>query len=928
MTEKKKVSPIIKAAIIIGVIIIPLMYSYFYLGAFWDPYARLEDVPVAVVNLDKGAEINGETRNLGNEICDELKEDGTVGFVFTDKEDAEEGVLGDKYYASITIPEDFSGNVATISGDSEKIHSTITYSANQKKNYLAAQILENAMPTIKEKVNSKIDGQIIETLSEKLNSVPDQMGDLEDGLDKLSDGATQLKDGTSQLSTGTDTLASGAVTLNNGGKALANGAGKLDSGMTALKNGTAQLNQRVPALVSGANQLADGASQLKNGTSQLKNQAPQLSAGMDALDQGAGQLSQGLSTLEGNNETLNGGASSLESGANSLASGIKNYTEGVDQAGAGAKNLQDGISTYTEGVTQASSGAESLYKGIVAAGQAVSQMKGQVSNAKNSLPSNDTLDGLSSGASNLNDGLSSFSKGYSSALDALENYQKDHPDEDMSSVIGNFKSLKESLGGLKDGASNVSGGVSNLTSGVKSIKSSVGELEDGLAQLDKSFGNDNSRQSLIGGAAALKGGLSQVTSNNEVLTGGISQLSSGLNELKGNNDTLNKGAGALKSGASDLKNGVSQYTAGVSSASSGAKDLKKGTGTAKAGAQALESGAAALDSGAGQLKDGVDQLKSQAPTLEKGAEALDSGASQLKKGTTDLKNGASKLSSGTAELKNGADKLKAGASALDSGAGELAEGMDTAKNGVKDAVDDANDQLKALKGLSEYGEEPVKTETEYVQPVANYGSAFAPYFMGLSLWVGCLMIYFGIYLDYERRISLLSKDSSKIVLRTGAFGLISAAQALLLAVVIKDVLHIAVNNPAMLFGSCILVSLTFMTIVQFCLINLGDVGKFVAMLLLILQLTSCAGTFPIETQNGFFQAINKVLPMTYSTQLFKEAISGTAGANAGHSALVLVGFTVVFLVLTLVLSHNALKKDIERINKEAVNKIHEMKAGA
>ena len=132
----------------------------------------------------------------------------------------------------------------------------------------------------------------------------------------------------------------------------------------------------------------------------------------------------------------------------------------------------------------------------------------------------------------------------------------------------------------------------------------------------------------------------------------------------------------------------------------------------------------------------------------------------------------------------------------------------------------------------------------------------------------------------------------------------------------------------MLFGSCILVAVTFMVIVQFCLINLGDIGKFVAMLLLILQLTSCAGTFPIETQSGFFQVLNKFLPMTYSTQLFKEAISGTAGANAGHCALVLAGFTAVFLALTLILSHNALKKDIVRINHNAVNKRQEIKAGA
>jgi putative membrane protein len=126
MPAKKKAKAIGKAAVIIGVLIIPLLYSYFYLGAFWDPYARLQDVPVAVVNLDKGAEINGTQRNVGQEICDSLEADGSVKFVFTTESDADSGLLGDDYYASIIIPEDFSENVSTVSQDTEKLHSKIT----------------------------------------------------------------------------------------------------------------------------------------------------------------------------------------------------------------------------------------------------------------------------------------------------------------------------------------------------------------------------------------------------------------------------------------------------------------------------------------------------------------------------------------------------------------------------------------------------------------------------------------------------------------------------------------------------------------------------------------------------------------------------------------------------------------------------------
>lgn len=147
MKEKKKTPWIMKTAIIIGVLVIPLLYSYFYLGAFCDPYARLDDVPVAVVNLDSGAVINGEERNLGQEICDNLEKDGTFKFVFTDNADAEQGVLENDYYASITIPKDFSSNASTASKDTEKLHSSIVYTANQKRiillhRYLKTQCLQ------------------------------------------------------------------------------------------------------------------------------------------------------------------------------------------------------------------------------------------------------------------------------------------------------------------------------------------------------------------------------------------------------------------------------------------------------------------------------------------------------------------------------------------------------------------------------------------------------------------------------------------------------------------------------------------------------------------------------------------------------------------------------------------------------------------
>ena len=283
--------------------------------------------------------------------------------------------------------------------------------------------------------------------------------------------------------------------------------------------------------------------------------------------------------------------------------------------------------------------------------------------------------------------------------------------------------------------------------------------------------------------------------------------------------------------------------------------------------------------------------------MSNGVTKLDSGASQLLTGSKALYSGAKQVADGSVSLYNGVLSLKAGTSKLNSGANTLKDGIDTAKDGVDDSVKDTNKQLKALDGLADYAEEPASVKTEFVQPVENYGSAFAPYFMGLSLWVGGLMIVFGIYLDYTKKIKSLTKDGKSFRKKCLAFGGISAAQGVALAFIIKFALGIVVNNFAMLIGSCVLVSLCFMLIIQFFIMYTGNVGKFISLLLLILQLTSCAGTFPLETQNGFFQFINKFLPMTYSTQLFKEAISGTAGSWAAKNAAVIAAFTVGFIVL-------------------------------
>lgn len=862
--KKKKTSIIMKATIIIGVLVIPLLYSYFYLSAFWDPYARLGDVPVAVVNLDQGAEINDKQRNVGEEICEELRENNTVKFIFTDDEDARKGVLENDYYAAIIIPENLSQSISTASADTEKLHGEITYLANQKKNYLAAQILENAMPTIKESVNGKIDEEIIQTLCGKLNSVPDEMGVLQDGFNQLYDGSAQIVDGTDRLN---------------------NGAGDLKSGTSALSSGSIQVN-------GGAKDLKNGLLQLQDGVGTLSSSAPALANGVNALNTGAASLDSGLKTITSNNSKLNAGASQLSSGSNTLKQGINTYTTGVAAAESGAKSLHSGISTYTTGVESAKQGADTLYAGIVTAGNGINQISQAVNDSVNYLntaASDESLDALSNGAGTVSNSVDSFCTAYTAAMNYLNAYQQTGNQDDLAYAVAYLSALEQKLPELQAGTAQLETGVSTLANGMKEVKTNTTQLQAGLNQVKAGFGNEQNPQTLIGGAYMLKGGLGQLTDSNAALNGGIRTLNAGLNTLSANSSALNTGAQSLVEGAVQLQGGIQDYTAGVTTASDGAVQLANGTNELNKKVPILTSGAAALSDGTTQLVDGAGQLADGTAALNDGAKELDEGAAALREGTDTLL-------SGTQELK---------------------AGISTAKAGVDDSIKDTNEQLKALVDLPEYAFEPISASTQYLQPVENYGSAFAPYFMGLSLWVGGLMIFFGIYLDYHKKIGKLTKDSTSPVIRQLCFIGISSLQGILLAVVIKDILGITVNNTALLFASCWLVSLAFMAIIQFCIMHLGDAGKFVALLLLILQLTSCAGTFPLETQSGFFQVINKFLPMTYSTLLFKEAISGEAGTQAMKYIMIIAAYLAAFLVISaicLAVSKAKKNKEVDLIN--------------
>lgn len=163
--EKKKLknSNAFKAIIFIIVMLIPLIYSFFYLKSYWNPYGNLSDMQIAVVNLDKGK----DDKNQGNEFVQSLKDSDTFKICEVSKDEAQEGMKKGNYYATIEIPENFTECLESASTEDKQI-AQVTYSPNQATNYLATQIVNSAVKTIELNLQSKIDKEKYSKFSKQI----------------------------------------------------------------------------------------------------------------------------------------------------------------------------------------------------------------------------------------------------------------------------------------------------------------------------------------------------------------------------------------------------------------------------------------------------------------------------------------------------------------------------------------------------------------------------------------------------------------------------------------------------------------------------------------------------------------------------------------------------------------------------------------
>lgn len=657
--------------VFLAIIAIPTIYTTLFLGSMWDPYGKVDHLPVAIVNEDKPVTYNDETLEVGNEMVDSLKDNESLDFHFVSSKEAKDGLKNGTYYMVITIPEDFSANASTVL-DEHPRKMVLDYETNPGTNYIASKLSETALNKIRTSVADTVTKTYTETVFNQIVTVGEGMTEASDGAGQLADGAIQLADGNNTITTNLNVLANSSLTFKNGADTLhvglkqyTDGVAQLNDGSKELKDGLSTLNSGASALASGVSQLSSGSSSLAAGLNQYTSGVSTAQAGADTLDKSSISLTAGVTALKTGVDTLVSKNNALNQGVAAISNGLGNIISEIDQMSASTPETTTEVSAQPVDTSSASANASATSDALSTAS---SNNQALISAIENSSLSEEEKSSLKALANNTQTSIETASSNVSATKDSISELPTSTSSSTTTTQSGSASSdalstLKGQLTFMKnqidDEQTGLASGIKNYTDGVKKIQTGL----DG----DGTLANPG----LVNGIKAY--------------TNGVSTLNTGLTTLNNNSSSLTSGVGQLNSGLTSLNKQTPVLTSGVSQLSNGSAQLYAGTGKLTANSAALISGSSQLSDGAGKISDG----------------------------TAALADGSSTLGDGISQVKDGADTL----------ASSLADGADEVTS------------IHADEETTDMFSSPVEDNGSKLTNVKNNGHGMAPYMMSVALWV-------------------------------------------------------------------------------------------------------------------------------------------------------------------------------------------------
>ncbi|EOA3437348.1 YhgE/Pip family protein [Enterococcus faecalis] len=835
--------------LIVALMIIPSLYAWFNIKALWDPYSNTGELPIAVYSDDQTATFQDKSVNIGDEVLKNLKKNKQLGWRFVDsKKELDKGVQSGKYFAGIYLPKDFSKDLLSFtSGDINK--PKIEYSINEKINAIAPKITSKGASSIQ----SQISEEFIKTASSTLIKTFNDIGyDIDKNMVSIQKVKSMILDTDANIGT-IDTYAKQVTDLH--GKmpelkeklAKANDAMKYLPEVDALGEKIVELNGKMPSIKEQASVILT----LQEKIPEIQNAGRQIAM----IDEDFASVEQTMS-------------------------------EGIQEAKQGLEIIQQ-VQTALPDIRKLGDQANDL-------GNVTLDGANQLEKA---------LPGITQSVGTILKAIGTISAGVNTALEDLKNHrlpveEREAIKQQLSESLGkqheNIQQLIQLFTQIQEATGNTD--LQDTINRLNTIDGIVVRLKTNVDNIDVNAVTDADLNAIQAEAQQVEATVNSINPDaieNTVKTI-LDKLIATIQNAQGQ---LNKAQqidfeGLLSSTSQTVTNAISLLEKYQAEMPAIKQEIHDANTMLNGNMETIVNG----------INRGADLYKNDLPVIQdkvsKAAAFMQNDYPGIRKDLTNT-------------LKTVNEKMPDVEAALDKANELIINDWPNIKTGLHKAANairkgekevDLGEILKLLKldanKESDFFTQPVEVKEHAVYPIANNGSASTPFYTALCLWVGAVLFSSvattDVYLEGKdkKRFSKREQFSARMF----TFIVMGIGQALIVTLGNYFALGVDVRNPAYSVWFAVLIAITFMIMVYVLVALFGNVGKGIAIIILVLSISGGGGNYPIQVSGKFFQMINPFLPFTHAVNLLRESAGGIYWPNAWFAIWIMVGISVVFSI--------------------------------
>lgn len=846
--------------LVIAIMLLPSVYAWFNLKAMWDPYSNTSGIKIAITSQDKGTKIEGKEINVGDQVLKNLKKNTTLGWTFVDEDTAKHGVDTGEYYASLLIPSDFSKKIASILTD-DPVKPKIIYTVNEKISAVAPKITDKGANTI----TQQISDEFIATASEAvLTKMQDAGIKLEEELPTIRNIENKILTLEARLPE-IDEFADKALELEK----------KLPQ-IDAQAQKIVALQKRIPEIEAAGNMILkveDNLPKIKEAGNQillLQKRLPEIQAAADKVS----ELDKNFYKVE---DALN---QAIED-----ADKLSGIITAAQDALPKVKEITDISADFTNRVNTFLDENDGAFDSIAPIVRQNLVLLQQTADATTQLV--DAIQGADIDPQAALDALSFLDTRLSRAVGIIErttdllnrlnnvlpNHPLDNPISRLNTVHDKFESQLELVRSIHQAITNGQQPAEDILNNLRQLSTDASDTLGNIISIydsqivpDINQGLDNLRTVAKDAASVLQTAQQKLPDVEAVLNDAQSGVQFGQEELKQLQTDLPNIEKKLHDADQLLQSKMAEFTKLINNAADFVNNDLPGIET--------------------KIHDAADFVRNDLPKAEKELDKI-----------TDL------IQNKLPEAENAVHKV---GDFIRNDLPGLEKSVHSAANKVrllKNSDSELSQIIKWLKGdiqeESDFLSSPVQLEENRTYPIPNYGSAMSPFYTTLSIWVGAMLLVSMFKVEVED-IEKRYRPYQIYFGRMFTFMTIGMVQALIISLGDLFILGAYVVDKVWFVGLSILISMVFVTLTYTLVSVFGNIGKGLAIILLVLQFSSSGGTFPVSMTSSFFQALHPWFPFTYAVEVLREAVGGMLMETVYRDVLYLIGFMILFMLFAVI----------------------------